>query len=240
MLSMTVRKILEVSLRAIHVISPTESLSSGQAITAMEGLNLMLAYWSTMEVAVPVITRETLNLVANQASYTWGTAGNLTTARPLALTDTCYVNDGSSDVPLDLIGEGQYNAIPDKTVTGIPEKVFFKTTFPLATLYFYPVPDAVYVATLNSQKLLTDYDSLTTTISLSPEYYAAIVPNLAIQLCPDYEREPSQTIVVLAERTLNAIIALNAANRLEPIKLNLGLEGNSAPISLADFKSGVF
>lgn len=223
--TLTVMDILEASLRAIRVISPNESLSAGRAKTARQALNMMLALWSTRGLVVPVITQEAFALVATQASYTMGAGGDFDSTRPLAMAGA-FVNDGSSDSPLDLIGAGEYNAISDKTTSGVPDRLFFKTTFPLATLYFYPVPDADYAVTLDSQRLLIDYDNLTDDISISPEYYAAIKWNLAIELCPDYEREPPKTVVVLAERSLGAIITLNAANRVEPVKLNLGLEGS--------------
>lgn len=223
MLSMTVNEILESSLRAIHVISPTESVSSGQAKTAKQALNIMLSLWSTKGLVVQVITRESLTLTADKASYTIGASGDFNTARPMAIY-SAMIDSGDSDYPMRIIGTEEYNAISVKTNTGVPDMLYTDFTFPLATMYPYPIPDAAYGMTINKQVLFTDYTSLTTSISLPPEYYAAIKWNLAIELCPDYEREPSQTIIVLAERTLDAIMTLNAANRLEPIKQSLGLE----------------
>lgn len=237
MLSMTVTEILEASLRAIHAISPTESVDAGQAKTARQALNMLLASWSTKGLVVPVRTRESFTLTASKASYTIGASGDFNTSRPMAVI-SAYIDNGSADLPMRIIGEDEYNDIGVKEAPGVPEMLFTRFTFPLAILYPWPVPDAAYAMTLVSQTLLTDYTSLTTTISLPPEYYAAIKWNLAIELCPDYEREPSQTVVVLAERSLDAIITLNAANRLEPIRQNLGLRPSLPGSALGGGGSG--
>jgi hypothetical protein len=236
-LTLTVTKIIQAALRALHVISPTESVSAPQAESAREALNIMIAQWSTQGLAVPYMTRETFTLTAGTSSYTWGIGGSFNSERPLKLVDNVFITSSGIDYPVALMGEGEYNAYSDKTLSGTPTRLFFDTTFALATVYLYPTPDSADTLTVSSQKLFTNYTGLTTAISLSPEYYGAMKWNLAIELCSDYEKEPSQTVVVLAERSLDAIRTINAANRLEPIRQNLGLgqSGPTAPGSILGF-----
>lgn len=68
------------------------------------------------------------------------------------------------DVPLEIIGHREYQAIPTKTDTGEPEKVFVSGQ----TFRFWPVPDINYTAKLTYQAIAADsVDATAPDISIS-------------------------------------------------------------------------
>lgn len=221
---MTLLDILTSSLRAIGVKNPGVTLTADEVDDAKEILNLMLDLWSSEGLMVYATALEAFTLVVGQESYTIGSGGNFDTVRPSQVLDPAgFIRDsGGNDTRVDLIGFKEYQAIGDKETVGIPNSLHFEGTSPLGTIYIYPSPESALTLYLNSLKPLTAMDTLTATIELPPGYEAAIKSNLALDLCPEYQREPSQMLIKTAQESKKALINLNAANRLEPINLEYG------------------
>jgi hypothetical protein len=87
-----------------------------------------------------------------------------------------------------------------KDVLGTPEVVYYEAEFPLGVVNVYPKGDSTYELHLSSWKQLPTYTNLSNTVSLPPGYERAIRYNLAVELAPEYAREPSGAIVDRAER----------------------------------------
>ena len=73
--------------------------------------------------------------------------------------------------------------------------------------------------------MLQSITNVTTTISLPGDYEEAIIYNLAIRLAPEHEVPISNEVAALAMASLDAIGVLNAANQIEPVKLDPGIAG---------------
>lgn len=132
------------------------------------------------------------------------TGGTVTASTP---TDFLFavsmsVRIDGEDVPLDIIGHREYQAIPNKTDTGEPEKVFISGQ----TCRFWPVPDAAYTAKLTYQAIAAD--SLDAT---APDVEISMVRSLCNILAYDVADEygvPEGKLqrmaqeAVIAERTI--------------------------------------
>src|SRR5690606_16366738 len=57
---------------------------------------------------------------------------------------------------------------------------------PLATLYFFPVPDKTYTVYLRHEQQLQYFSSLTEEVYLPPGYRRAIEYNLAMEIAPEF------------------------------------------------------
>lgn len=217
---MTVQQIITAAFRKLGMgrTPDTEDLAD-----FLEALQSMLRYWASKKMLVFASTQETFNLVPGQSLYTWGSGGNITTARPTQIVDLFVRDSGNYDYPVGMLYESEYQALSDKSVAGRPNSYFLKLSFPLALLYLHPVADITEVAHVSSIKPWTEASSfaaLGNTISFPVEYEAAIIHNLAMWTAPEYGVIPSAVVKKIAEDTLYTIMSHNAANQITPVVLN--------------------
>ena len=225
----TLYNILFSALRALGVVSEEEygDVSAYKIDGAQEAMNLMLDELS--DVIPFATTSDDLVLTPGQGSYTIGMGGaDFNTTRPTKILDQCYVRDVSGgnnvDYDIDVIGEAEYNDIDILDTQSIPEAVWYDPQFPLGILNFYYVPDKAYLFHLVSEKPFAEITSLTTPINLPPVYKAFLKWNTAYALGPDY---PGQTgtpnfamVARMATRSLSIVQRINAANRVEQVRLD--------------------
>lgn len=110
------------------------------------------------------------------------TGGTVTAATP---TDYLFavsmsVRISGEDVPLEIIGHREYQAILNKTDTGEPEKVFVSGQ----TCRFWPVPDTAYTAKLTYQAIAAD-----TIDATAPDIESSMVRSLCNILAYDVADE---------------------------------------------------
>lgn len=67
------------------------------------------------------------------------------------------LTSGTEQIPLEIIGHRQYQAIPDKATSGTPEKVFISG----AVCRFWPVPTVTTTAELTYQAIADDSENIT-------------------------------------------------------------------------------
>ena len=207
----TVRDLIKDSLREIHALGRGQDLQPEEASTALDVLNRMLAYWSIKGGLVYTETLESFP-ATGATSYSMGTGGDFDTDRPVKIL-AAYAVLGTTSFPLELIDDNSYASIADKTTTGQPDALYSDGNYPLSNLYFHPLPPAGWTLNIISEKLLTSYSSLSTTVNLAPGYELAIQKNLAIMLAPHYEKVASQDLKDTAEDALDAVFAANTPVR---------------------------
>jgi hypothetical protein len=217
---MTVQQIITAAFRKLGMgrVPDDEDLAD-----FLEALQSMLRYWASKKMLVFASTQETFNTVGGTASYSWGSGGVITTARPSQIVDMFIRDSGNLDRPVGFLYETEYAAISDKTTRGRSDSYFYKTSFPLAYVYLLPVPDIAEVVHVSSIKPWTEASSfaaLGNTISFPVEYEAAIIHNLAMWVASEYGVIPSAIVKKIAEDTLYTIMSHNAANQITPVVLN--------------------
>jgi hypothetical protein len=206
----TARDLINGALRKINAVGKGAALDADEANDALRMLNLMLASWSAEGNLVFNQTQETFNLVSGQGLYTIGTGGNFNTARPNRII-TAYVTIGSIDYPLHLIDEREYASIQDKGLIGTPELLYYDGNYPLGNIRLDPVPYTGTI-TLYTVKPLSNIPSLDTVVSLPGEYELAIESNLAVLMAPEYETEPSPTLIRTANSSKKIVTIQNNYN----------------------------
>ncbi len=210
------------------VISEGQTPTAEMMQDAITALNVMVESWSAMGLVQYAPTREDFTLVVGDNTYSIGTgagAGNFDTLRPIRILN-CYVRDiTGTDYPVEEMGADEYNDLSFKTDAGRPNKLWYNPTYPLGTIFLYPTPDAIETLHIDSEKPLADMTVLTATVNLPSEYLAPLKWCLAETLAPEYPHavaSPGFAVVVnLAEKSFNTIISLNAANKLEPVRLDV-------------------
>lgn len=199
---MTVRDLINASMRVIGVLASGETLSANEQTDAFNLLNDMIDNWSTKGFLVYDRVRETFALTSGQQVYTMGVGGNFNTSRP-QLVETVLIVDTSVtptvEIPIDLIEKDEWDSIPIKALQGTwPTKVFIDNANPLMNLNFWPIPGASKSVGLRSWKPISEFSSVNTTISLPPGYQLALRYSLAVLLAPEYGKPITPELAEMA------------------------------------------
>jgi hypothetical protein len=135
--------------------------------------------------------------------------------------DMAWYRDASSyDYTMQEVTPEQYLSIPDKSVTGQPDRyAFLFNSETVARIYVYPVPSTGSIV-MASYKPFTEFSTLATAAALPKGYERALRLGLAVELMPMYGVN-NQLLMISAQKAKADIIRLNAANR--PVVVGLGL-----------------
>lgn len=178
---MLISDILLSALVAIRVVPPGGGVPASISTAALRELNNVLSEWSVEGLLIPYSVAQSLSTVNGTALYTWGVSGNITTRRPVELTDAVItVSAGVFEkllVTNNLYRYREYTSLPP----GRPREVYYNPTYPQGTVTFYPTPDAVYtvslIATVSPTPVILSDTSL-----LPPEYDSALALETAVRL----------------------------------------------------------
>lgn len=214
----TALNIIERSLLDLQVLGEGESASAQQASDGLIYLNDLIQSWSLEGLLINSVTTDSLTMTG-ATSYTYGTGGTFNQGRPITAL-SAYFTSNSVDSQVQIITREQYEALPLKTSSGgIPDVVYINYTYPLATVYVYPVASS---GTLNvsTQKPLTEQATTATVLSMPTGYERALRLNLAVEIMPQYGLQ-DQLIMQLAAKAKQDIKRVNAANA--PVLTGLGI-----------------
>lgn len=221
---MTVQEIIKAAMRTLGVIATGETPTNEELQDGMEALNLMLRSWYGQGINVHANYEIPVTLAAGTASYSVGTAGTVAYTRPSVVFHGFIRDANGHDYPLDIITDPEYRTISEKTTRSRPTKVFYEASHPLGYFRFYPTPDATETAYLYCNSVITAFTALTDTVQFPAEYEKAIKFNLAMELAPEYGKEPSQFVVKAASDSLGVVQAINLSARLQPVEF-VGMPG---------------
>ena len=172
----------------------------------------MIDSWSIQGGSIYTETIETFPLTGAE-SYTIGTGGVFNTTRPVKIRAVNYYLSGadSYEQTLDIMSMEDYAYQKDKAITGYSKRVYYDGGFPLSKMYFHPIATTGFCK-IFSEKPLTNYTATTDTITLPPGYERALRYNLAVELAPEYGKQASQTVMMIASESKNAVENKNTQN----------------------------
>lgn len=196
------------------------NLGIGQTATAEDSnrglrlLNMMLGQWNRKRWLVYHLI-DTSFTATGAVSYTVGTGGNFSIARPDRL-EAAYVRllnnaaPNQVDYPLSILESMEdYSRIAMKQLASLPQYVFYDSGYATGTLYPWPLPSNQYQLHILTKSVLTTFAALATTVNLPPEYEEALWTNLAIRMFPIYQIPADPVVVGLATASLNTIRGAN-------------------------------
>jgi len=215
----TVQDLINAATREISVLASGETLAYADSEDARTRCNRMLNGWAATNLTIYTVTRTTSTLTANQASFTVGTGGNINIVRPVFIEKVNFI-DTSQDpdyeyVLPDLLTEQQYEGINLKALTALyPQAAYYNPTYPLGTLSPWPIPtSATLLWAIYHWAAISEFATLTDTVTLPPSYEDAIVQNLAILLCPSYGVQPHPVLIKTAAESLATLKRANKRER---------------------------
>lgn len=196
--------------RLLSVVNSGESLTTTESNDALTALNAMFSSWNNERLMAYSMQEETIPMVANQSSYSIGPSGaDLVTTRPVEI-EKAYILYSNISYPVRIMDEEAYALLPAKTTASTwPDHINYLPTMPNGTIRVYPVPNAS-----SSLKIVTRVPlgavALTDTVSLPPGWEEAAAANLALVIAPEYQVQPSQLVVSMAQTSKANIKRINS------------------------------
>ena len=217
---MIAKEIVEAAFIEIGKLMAGASLATHDQAWGLDKFNRLLKSVSTAGVALHVRVTDSFTFTIGTASYAIGSGATIDTVRPNVI-ERAYVKIDNIDYPILVRPIDEYRAISTKTVQDRPKRIFYDTTYPNGTLYFYYTPSAAETCYVVSQKPLTTYTSAGTEVVIPGEYEEALILKLAIAIAPRYGHKVSGDLHLNAKEAWGRMISRNLANTMKPIHLNI-------------------
>lgn len=213
----TIRDIILDALRLLQVITYDEELiETSMEKQAIRALQMISDNWSAQALLQYKSIEDTFDLIDGKYEYTIGNGADFNTNLPYKIS-YAYLKNSNTDYNLTPYSEGDYLAISDKTLTGMPTVFYYKFNYPIATLYLWCAPDrSNYQIVLLSYKALlpAPITNIDVTLNLDPIFNAAFIYNLATYLAPHYGITPDPAIIAVGNSSLEAIAKRSDINKV--------------------------
>lgn len=128
-------------------------LQAGVAADGLDIMNTILKSSQAKGMRLNQEERTSLALVAGQASYALP-GDTIAVLEPIHL----ILTDGASEVPIRNASWAEYQEIPNKTIQGVPLRVFFERSAAFTALVD-PIPDKTYTLTFRRERLIRNMES---------------------------------------------------------------------------------
>lgn len=202
------------AMRLLGVIATGETPTADEMNDGLGSINDLLQNLSLQNLAVFGSSVETFATIAGQAIYTIGPGGVWNTNRPVRIAGDGICTFNGVDFPVSPMGQGEYDAIGLKTQQQpIVEKYLYVNDYPLGIITLWPVPSGIVNIGLNTDRILTQVDSISTPMIFPPGYLLMFRYALAILLAPDYGVQITPEISGPASKALADIKRANKVPR---------------------------
>jgi hypothetical protein len=182
------------ALELINVVGIDGTANAADADLGLRTCNAMLKAWRAQRLVIPTVTRTTKALSSGTSSYTIGTGGDISVARPMAIDYATRMDSNGQENALEILTEQRYRELGDKNDSGTPYAIYFKkTTAALGTVYLFDIPDSsAYTLVLYHKSALSTI-TLAASYDLGEEdgYEEALKTNLALRLAVPFGRPVS-------------------------------------------------
>jgi len=184
----TVSTIVYDAMYQAGVLGQDQTPSSGDTQLVLRRLQRMVDSWSNEKLMIFRNDEESFTMVAGQQSYTTSV---LAGGRPINI-NSMRVRLNNIDYPVDQIDQLKWNGISYKNTTAIPRWFYYDMNYPVATMFFYPIPYAAFTCYLYCQREIQGNLDMTTVLVMPLGYEAALVACLAVDIMPSFGKQATQ------------------------------------------------
>lgn len=235
----TVRDLIEGSLREIGVLGEGQTATASQAWEAIQRLNRFVERLSLERLTIFRVERTVFTIVASQTTYDVGaitgyksppqSGPDTQVYRPIFINDVRFkdtTGDPDFEMPLRKLTDDAYAAISMKDLTSTyPQAWYYNNKYPNGELIFWPIPTSttlngvMYVPTSfhgfgsGTPTIAQASTILADDVELPDGWEEMLTTNLAVLLCPSYERAPHPVLMQAAQESLAAIKRANRRDR---------------------------
>lgn len=198
--------------------------------TMIDAMNLGPTFAYSQTTTVVAVTGSTVSL-------TIGPAQQIDIARPNRIEGSSFVRVGTVDYPLTPVDRETYNAIQLKTLgSAWPVVCFWDGGNPLGNVYLWP--QGVASVHLVTSVAVGNFANLTTDYALPNGYERMFIYSLAEEVAPDFETQPSASVVKIAQASRRIV----KRNNLTVPQMNIprGLDQNNGRFASAEIIAGLW
>lgn len=204
-LKTTARNLIDKSFKTIGVLGVGERATDEEAFDALDLLNEIIAKFNNEDMFF-IADKETVVECKGESFYL------LDNISVDGIKDIFY-NSSSEYSKLNPMSKEQ--SIMERIYQGSPSAYFFDYMFPTSKLTLFPNP------TSGTLKIITNgrfdlFDSLDSIVYMPDGWEICLRYNLAVRLCSEYGREPSQQVIQEAVST--KALLKNTAQKMNPKK----------------------
>lgn len=205
----TAQTLIDRSMRLLGMLEPGVSATTAETADVLIALNAMLDSWRNEKLLCYAVQDQTISLSSGNATRTIGATGNLVTTRPVRI-DTAYIIYSSTSIPVNILNDEEWASLPDKTATSTyPSDIYYRPEYPDGKIYLYPIPDDSSDLHVLTWTPVTAFATAATSVALPPGWEDALASNLALYVAPEFEKEPSNTVVGMARNAKAYIKRIN-------------------------------
>lgn len=237
----TPRDIINLALKTANVLGVGQTASAEDTNDAFNLLNMMVAQWQRRRYMVYQLVEASLQATGQQV-YTVGSGGDFNIPRPSKLEFAFFRQNVGTPLPVDypleiLRAREDYSRISIKTLNAFPQFAFYDAGNPLGNLYIWPIPNNQYEIHIVVMQQIQQFANLSDQITLPPEYKAALMWNLVLELYPFYGLPVSDVVRGKAEASMRIIEEANA--QIPQLQMPAALRGSSGTYNVyGDFYIG--
>lgn len=201
----------------LGLLQSGEVLSSDDMAFAFVRFNDWIDFLKTQGLTAYSTTRTTWTLTA-ATSYAVGTGSAVNIDRPVspnAIENCGFIDTTLTNSPETLLGdvltEDQYAAVSMKTLTSpYPQRWYYNPTYPTGTLKPWPVPsNSGLQGVIYTMVPVAEFATVDDTFALPPGYRRFFRTNLAIELAPAFDTQPSSALVQAATESRQGVKTTN-------------------------------
>lgn len=199
--------IVTAALLEINAIAAGESPDAADAAWALQKLQRLIDRYNARRPMIYNVNFSVFTLQTNHQPHTIGQSGDFDCSqRPVQLVGASLIFTGGVERPIVLRDDQWWGDKSLKTLTStLPTDVYYSPDWPLGNLYFWPIPTQANQVRLEAWSVLAQMPLLTTSFSMPPAYWDAIVYPLAISLCPSFDRQPNALLLELERKAVMAV-----------------------------------
>jgi hypothetical protein len=211
----TVLDIINLALKTANVLGVGQAASAEDLSDSFSLLNMLMAQLQRRRYMIYQLVT-VAKQATGQLSYTVGPGGDFDIARPSKLESAFFRQNVQTPLPVDypleiLRSTEDYNRISIKNLNAFPRFAFYDMAYPIGNLFVWPVPNNMYEIHITVMQQLQQFGTVSDVITMPPEYSAALMWNLALEMYVMFGLPPNPQVQGKAEASLRIIEESNAA-----------------------------
>lgn len=207
---MTALDIIKRALRLIGVIAKNEPADAADAADGLSALNSLVQSFGNEPLLIFSPTTQNIAIPAGQSSFTIGPTGATVAARPIRVLNTSYVVLNGVSYQLEQLTDWDYAQLTLKDLqTGIPCAMYVDNSMPDTLIRLYPIPSIDMTLVLATNSRISNFPTLTTEVVLPDGYDRMLAYCLAVDIAPEYDRDPKQDVKRIAAVSKKALKRTN-------------------------------
>lgn len=203
---MTWNELVQQALQIGNLVPRGQSAAPEINQDGQTALTFLLSEWSRDGLLPPSSSATEATLVAGQRIYTVGPGGDFT-SRPVLLTQAIVFGASLNDVrlPVEVLDWDEFEALTFPSAQGLPKQVSVNFQYPQLQIGVYPTPNTNYKLRLVGQ---FPWAAITFTdqVSVPPGFDSAILDNLAVKICQNYNRAVPAWLILRARDGKSSIV----------------------------------